>query len=300
MVPVPKLFTFLDVVARAGSIRRAAEILNVASTAINRKILEVERDIGTPLFERLPRGVRLTSAGEILIAAVRRNLSELSSVESQIEQLKGLVRGRVRIACSESVSEDLVPSVIASYQANYPGVQFHVRMGGRAEIIEQLVSYETDLALVHDPLPSDAVAELAVCKQTLYAMMRPDHPLAGKSKLRVVDLQNYPVAIGEESFISRQSIDQVVRKAKVRLNVALEANSVRTLKAFARETGAICFQFEIGTRRERATKEMVAVPLIDRDLPGSRLVLASRTGRSLPIAALSFIERIKLELLTKA
>ena len=145
MIASPRLFLYLDAVARTGSIRAAAESLNVASTAINRKIIDAERDLGTPLFERLPRGVRLTAAGEILIAAVRRTMSDLASVESQIEQLRGLVRGKIRIACSESVADDLVPTAIATYQKCHPGVQFHVQVGATPILMEALMNDETDL-----------------------------------------------------------------------------------------------------------------------------------------------------------
>jgi DNA-binding transcriptional LysR family regulator len=296
MIPSPRLFLYLDAVARTGSIRGAAETLNVASTAINRKIIEVERDLGTPLFERLPRGVRLTAAGEILIAAVRRNLSDLASVESQIEQLRGLVRGKIRIACSESVADDLVPLAISTYQKRYPGVQFHVQVGGTPILMEALMNYEADLILAHDPPPSDALNEIITIPQPLCVMMREDHPLAGRGRLKLADLQNFPVAIGEPSFFSRQAVDIVLRKSKLSLRIAMEASSVRPMKVFARETGGICFQFEIGTRRDVRAGEMIAIKLADRDLAKSRLVLASRVGRSLPIPAATFVETLKAAL----
>jgi DNA-binding transcriptional LysR family regulator len=296
MITSPRLFLYLDAVARTGSIRGAAETLNVASTAINRKIIEVERDLGTPLFERLPRGVRLTAAGEILIAAVRRNLSDLASVESQIEQLRGLVRGKIRIACSESVADDLVPLAISTYQKRYAGVQFHVQVGGTPILMEALMNYETDLILAHDPPASDALNEIITIPQPLCVMMREDHPLAGRGRLKLADLQNFPVAIGEPSFFSRQAVDIVLRKSKLSLRIAMEASSVRPMKVFARETGGICFQFEIGTRRDVRAGEMIAIKLADRDLAKSRLVLASRVGRSLPIPAATFVETLKAAL----
>jgi DNA-binding transcriptional LysR family regulator len=298
MIPNPKLFVFLDAVARAGSIRGAAEAINVASTAINRKIIEVERDLGTPLFERLPRGVRLTAAGEILIGAIRRNLSDLASVSSQIEQLKGLVRGKVSIACSESVGDDLIPSAIARYQQRYPGVQFHIRVGNTSSLMSALLEYEADLILAHDPPPSEALDEILSISQPLCAMVKPDHPLAGKGKIRLADIQPYPIAIGDRTFFSRQAVDAAVRRSKLSLNIALEAGSVRPLKTFALDTGGVCFQFEIGTRREVRAGTMVALRLLDRDLARSRLVLGSRMGRNLPIAAVSFVELLRAELLS--
>ncbi|HEX4040688.1 MAG TPA: LysR family transcriptional regulator, partial [Xanthobacteraceae bacterium] len=80
----PRQLIYFDAVARHGSIRKAADALNVASSALNRQILDLEADLGSALFERLPRGVRLTAAGEVFIAYARQALSDLRTVESQV------------------------------------------------------------------------------------------------------------------------------------------------------------------------------------------------------------------------
>src|ERR1700730_14113630 len=80
----PRLLTYVDAVARYGSIRKAADGLNIASSALNRQILDLEADLGAPLFERLPRGVRMTSAGEGFLVYCRLGISERKLAESPI------------------------------------------------------------------------------------------------------------------------------------------------------------------------------------------------------------------------
>jgi DNA-binding transcriptional LysR family regulator len=293
MIPPPKLFVYLDTVARAGSIRKAAERMHIASTAINRMVIEVEKEIGTPLFERLPRGVRLTAAGELLMGAIRRNISDLASVGSQIEQLRGLVRGRVSVACSESVADELIPITVAQYQKRRRGVQFHVQTGNTELLLGSLLNYDADLLLAHDPPPSEGLQEHATAMQPICAMVPRGHALFGRNVLSVADLQPYPLAIGDHTFFSRLAIESVARRSKLNLQIAIEANSVRTLRIFAQETNSIFFQFQIGTRSDVKSGQFRAVTLTDKSLPKSRLVLGSRSGRSLPIAALSFIETLK-------
>ncbi|MBL0932855.1 MAG: LysR family transcriptional regulator, partial [Alphaproteobacteria bacterium] len=70
-----RMLRYLDEIVRSGSIRKASARLNVASSAINRQLLALEAELGAPLFERLPRGLRLTAAGEMLIAHVRQTLN---------------------------------------------------------------------------------------------------------------------------------------------------------------------------------------------------------------------------------
>lgn len=290
MLHPPRAYLYLDAVARAGSIRKAAEKLHVASTALNRMILELEEQAGTPLFERLPRGVRLTAAGEVLVHTVRRSLSDLRSAQSQIEQLRGLVRGTVRLGCAESVATDLVPSAIVQYQAQHPGVQFQVVSGVTNHLVQLLGQDEVELVLVHDPAPGDALQVISRLHQPLCAMVRPDHPLAGNTSLRLSDCQQYPVALGDRSFGSRRLLDTVMARSRIALRPVLEASTVQLLKEFTRQTGAISFQFEIGTLQEARRGELVSIPLVDAALGRSELVLAVREGRHLPSATLSFVE----------
>ena len=290
MLHPPRAYLYLDAVARAGSIRKAAEKLHVASTALNRMILELEEQAGTPLFERLPRGVRPTAAGEVLIHAVRRSLSEIRSAESRIEQLRGLVRGTVRLGCAESVATDLIPSAVAQYQTQHPGVQFQVVSGVTNHLAGLLGQDMVELVLVHDPAPGDELHVISRLHQPLCAMVRPDHPLAGRTSLRLAECQQYPVALGDRSFGSRRLIDTVMDRSRLQLQQQIEASTVQLLKEFTRQTGAISFQFQIGTLQEVRRGELVSIPLVDPALSRSELVLAVRQGRRLPIATLSFIE----------
>lgn len=290
MLHPPRAYLYLDAVARAGSIRKAAEKLHVASTALNRMILELEEQAGTPLFERLPRGVRPTAAGEVLIHAVRRSLADLRSAESHIEQLRGLVRGTVRVGCAESVATDLIPSAVVQYQAQHPGVQFQVVSGVTNHLVGLLGQDEVEMVLVHDPAPSDDLHVISRLHQPLCAMVRPDHPLAGRESLRLAECQQYPVALGDRSFGSRRLLDAVMDRSRLSMRPLIEASTVQLLKEFTRQTGAISFQFQIGTLQEVRRGELVSIPLTDSALGRSELVLAVRDSRRLPIAVLSFIE----------
>ena len=288
MLRPPRAYVYLDTVARAGSIRKAAEQLHVASTALNRKIKETEDSLGTPLFERLPRGVRLTAAGEVLVAAVRRSMADVRAAVSHIEHLRGEVRGTVRIGCAESVGADLIPASIAHYQQSHPAVQFQTASGVTAQLVASLLDDAVDVVLVHDPLPCDQLKVLASVRQPLCAMVRLGHPLAALPALRLTDCQKYPVALGNQSFGSRQLIDAIVARSSISLKIVMQASTVLSLQEFSRQTDAVSFQYQIGTRRAVQRGELVAIPLVDRSLAQTRLVLAVRTGRTLPIASQSF------------
>ena len=111
---------FIDAIARAGSIRKAAETLSITSTALNRRVLALEAELGVAIFERLPRGVRLSTAGELLTQHIRNQASDLEKLRSQIADLTGERRGHVAIACSQALLPYFLPEEIGRYRRDHP------------------------------------------------------------------------------------------------------------------------------------------------------------------------------------
>jgi DNA-binding transcriptional LysR family regulator len=291
----PRLLTYVDAVARHGSIRKAADALNVASSALNRQILDLELDLGSSLFERLPRGVRLTAAGEVFLAYARQAISELKAVESQVEQLRGLVRGQVGIAAVESVAGELLPSAITQFQAAHPNVRFRVRIGAPEDLVAALIADQVDLILTHHPPPKKHVAITAVATQALCALVVTGHPLAGRDNLRLRDCLAHPLALGDATLAGRTLIEQVLAQASFDLDPRLVSNSVETMKAFAHMNRGVCFQFRKPGRAVIPPGDMIALPLTDAALLEAKLILATRRGRVLPIAAAAFAELLKTD-----
>lgn len=286
----PVSFEYLDAVARHGSIRRAAEALHIASSALNRRILDLEEQVGTKLFERLPRGVRATAAGELLLAYVRRSLKELRLVEAEIDSLRGLVRGQVRIAVAESVTGRMLPDAISEYQRQHPAIGFSVTVEGPERLERAIERDSVELILTHREPESPNVTVLAAVKQPLCALVSPEHPLATYSELRLRDCIAYPIAMPDHTLAARELIDAALERASVSLEPALVSNSIETTKVFARTSHGVCFSFRIGGKPD--TSGMATIPLSDPGLADARLCLACRRGRVLPVAAAAFAQQL--------
>jgi len=289
----PRLLTYVDAVARHGSIRKAADALNVASSALNRQILDLELDLGSALFERLPRGVRPTAAGEVFLSYARQAISELTAVQSQVERLRGLVRGQVGVAAVESVAGELLPAAITRFQAAHRNVRFNVRIGVPEELVGALIADQVDLILTHHPPPKKNVTVVAAAGQALCALMVANHPLAERDELRLRDCLAYPLALGDASLAGRALIEQALAQASFELEPRLVSNSVEAMKSFARMNGGICFQFRKPGKAPIPPGDMVAVPLVDAPLLQAKLFLAIRRGRVLPVAAAAFVELLE-------
>ena len=292
----PRFLTYVDVVARTGSIRKAAEALNLAPSALSRQILDLESDLGSALFERLPRGMRLTAAGEMFLAYARQALSDLKAVASRIDGLRGLVRGQVNVAAVESVIGDLLPAAIAQFQTAHPSVRFNVRVGAPETLAADLIDDQVDLILTLSPPPKKHVTILATGRQALCALMVSDHPLAGRNELRLRDCLGYPLALGDSTLAGRALIEQALARASFDLDPRLVSNSVEAMKAFVCMNRGICFQFRKPGRAVVPPGNMIAVPLMDAPLLQARLYLATRRGRVLPAAAAAFVELLETHL----
>ena len=117
---------YFDHVARHGSIRKAADALSVASSAVNRQILRLEDEMGVALFERGRSGVRPTAAGELLLRHVRETQNEYQRTRAEIASLGGTVSGDVRIISLESLLVRFLPQVVDEMSAKHPKVSFTV------------------------------------------------------------------------------------------------------------------------------------------------------------------------------
>jgi DNA-binding transcriptional LysR family regulator len=286
----PSSYSDVDAVARHGSIRKAAEALHVVSSALNRRILELEQELGFELFERLPRGVRPTAAGELFLAYVRRSLKDLRQLEAQIAGLQGLMRGSIRIAVAESVTTRLLPDAIAAFQTEHPRICFHVKVDGPTVLRDLLLTDEVELILTHEAIESPSVRVLAAVKQPLCALVTTDHPLAGRSRLRLSDCVGYPLALPDESLAARALLDVALERASLQLEPSMVCNSIEATRVFARTKGGVCFQFHLDDQWE--FPGMVAVPLADSELDHPELSLVVRRGRVLPPGAAAFAEQL--------
>jgi len=282
---------YFDEVARTGSIRKAAAQLNVTASAVNRRIMDLEEELGTPLFERKPRGVRLTAAGELFVRYIREQNSDVELMKSQIEELKGLRRGTVSIACSQALALDFLPRQIAAFRARFPLVHFDVHVADHDFAMAALAAYEVDLVLVFRPSFMASFQPLMTLEQRLVAMMAPDHPLAAEPSVRLRDCARYPVALAERSIGGRQMLENVMARSNLRFNIVAESNSFEFLRNLVLHDKVISFQIEIGTL-DSERSALTVRHIDDRDLPRANLVLGQLRERNLSVPAAKFADQL--------
>lgn len=273
-------FRHFMAVAEAGSIRAAARQINVAPSAISRQLAQLEAQLDVPLFERGGGGLTLTPAGELLKRGLRIVNQGQEDTLSQIAALRGLKRGRVRVATVESLTASVIPSVLAEFAARYPGIEVSLTVEGSDAVTELVRDHAADIGFTFNELAlSGLVVDLA-CDMAVGAVMSPKHALARSRHIDLARCARHPLAWPSIGLSLRPIMDKAAAQAKLAIVPAVECNSLRLMAALAASGGFIAFQTPIGIERELKAGTLVFKALADRNLPPDRLMVISRAGQA--------------------
>lgn len=286
-----KTFELIEAVVRAGSVRKAAEDTNLTASALNRRIQNFEQEFGWPIFERLPRGMRLNPAGELLMQHIGLQRTDLARVQSQVADLTGERRGHVSIACSQALLPYFLPEQIAIYRAAHPGVTFAVNVRDRAQAEHDLASYRSDLAIVFEPVHMVEFEVLCALPQSVHAVFRQDGPLASKAGLRLRDCLDYKLVLPTVPYGVRHLLELGASRSGRMLTPAIETESFELIRHYVTQEDAVGFQIPIGlSTQKQATIAHRALP--EKDVPFGRLLLGQMKGRTLPVASAKFGQQL--------
>jgi len=286
-----RVYRYIDKIARTGSIRQAAEQLAITPSALNRRVIALERELGVEIFERLGRGVRLSTAGELLVDAMRKHLAEAEALKSRIADLSGLRRGHVSIACSQAVLPHFLPDQIEMYQARFPKVTFNVLNRDGEDAAEALLNYSTDLAIVFDPLHQSEFQSAFALPQQIHAIMAVRHPLAQKREVSLGDCLEYPLALPSMNYGVRRTIERLNGSLSSRVTPAVEADSYVLLQHYVARSQAVGFELQIGIPLRDSTG-LTSRPLKYPKTAFGSLYIYHLKGRALPVAAARFVQQI--------
>jgi DNA-binding transcriptional LysR family regulator len=288
----------LDAVARAGSFRRAAEQLNMSASAINRQVIKLETEAGLPLFERLPRGVRPTAAGERLLADIRRWRREQELAEGQLRDLTGQRRGSVSIGAMECFGAAFLPEAIKTLHTVNPLIEVRTLIVGGDELQRKLAAKEIDIALIFNPPARLAADVIFSLKARPGLVMAANHPLAVSRNLRLADCLQYGFVLPDHSIGIRKFIEAALTDAHIEIAASVTTNSIALTKSLVKlgQSMAILSVFDVHSELMRG--ELALLPIEDRKPEAETLVIALPSHRRPSPAVQAMIDILKLTLTT--
>jgi DNA-binding transcriptional LysR family regulator len=275
-----RFLRYFMVVGRLGSIRRAAEELNVSASAIDRQILNVEADLGMPLFERLPTGLRLTAAGEVLMAAGGRWQKNLADVRAQIEDLRGLKRGHVDIAVIDALAKGHVPAVIHAIQGRYPGITIGIKVQGNDIVRRMVTDGEVDLAIMFEPQTYRDLTVRSFVDIVLGFVVPPAHPLACKRETRFSACADMPVIVPSRPLAVSQQIEVLEATNGIALDRRATSDNIQMIVSLVMQGIGVGMLTSLDVATEVQRGLLAFIRLTDPVLRPMTLALCTATART--------------------
>ncbi|MBR6651808.1 MAG: LysR family transcriptional regulator [Anaerotignum sp.] len=193
---IQKYLAFLKTV-EYGSITKAAEILSYSQSGVSRMIQDIEKEWGLSLLERSRGGVRLTSDGMKLLPRIQSLCTEYEALQKQVQELKGMESGLIRIGTFSSAATHWLPNIIREFQKDYPNIEYELLLGDYTEIETWIQEGRVDCGFLR--LPTLPEFDTIFLEQDDFLVILPEnHPLTKKEKIFLSDLGKEPFLLLEK------------------------------------------------------------------------------------------------------
>jgi len=284
-------------VARTGSLSAAAASLSYTPSAISQQIRVLEREAGVGLVERGARGTVLTDAGQLLVRYADEIVGRLSAAEEELQAMRGLHSGRLRLGAFSTAGAVLVPRAVKTFRDRYPAVEVRLVEFDPEEALSALRAHEIDLALVYqfpvvEELPLDALRYLALIDDRLYIALPEGHRLAARRRVRLSDLATEPWIQGVYRGSTVAVLPAACRAAGFEPTIVFRSDDHMAVQgSVAAGLGvAVIPQIAVPTaRRDIAIRPLV----VERDLLTRHVGIALPPGAHRPPAVAAMVEIIE-------
>lgn len=227
-------------IAETGNFTRAAERLHIAQPTLSRQISTLEAELGMELLHRARGHISLTAAGERMLPLARRMLADAETARTEMAELAGLRRGRIRLGATPTLCTSLVAEVLAEFHARYPGIDIEILESGSRTLIAALLEGALDLALIVTSVASDAARAVLELEPILTERLvvvsaaAGDDPFAGApGAIEVAELARVPQIAFPENYELRVATDAAFRAHGLMPLVAVEGVEMDAALRFA-------------------------------------------------------------------
>ncbi len=277
-----KFLGYFDAVASHGSIRRAAAHLSVSSSSLNRKIISVEERLGVRLFERHADGVKLTSAGTVILEHCRNTIFDFQRVLTVVDDIRNLRTGNIRIATLDSLAISILPGALAEFSRSYPEMSFTVRTAQPFGICREVADGEADVGISFSNEPAPGVRILTEKSTPIGAIMRPDHPLAERDGLDLDDLSPFQLIRSDDRLEQHSLWKAASEQMAVKVPTQVHTNSLPLAKSLIRKTHGIGIYTKLGFLQEIEAGELHYIGIRTAHLRDLKIgiLISSKAGLS--------------------
>lgn len=247
-------------VARTGSFTRAAQHEHLAQPSLSQQIRKLEDELGTKLFDRLGRTVRLTQLGEAFLPRAEAILRQVSSAKLEIQEMAGVEQGKLVIGAIPTIAPYFLPSCLASFGRKFPRVQVSVIEEVTDELLKRIHDGTIDLALLALPVPATHCLCHELFRERLYVVVPSNHRLASLSKVHLKQIESDPFLLLKEGHCFRENTLSACSRARIRPNVIFESGQFTTILAMVSANSGVSVVPEMAIEAREGCKFL---PIVD-------------------------------------
>ena len=269
-------------VAESGSFTAAATALFLSQPAVSQQMAILEREAGVPLLERVPRGIRLTPAGQLLAERGTRLLAEVDEIEDELRRLGAGVR-EVHLGAFPTAGADLVPLAIRAYRERHPDVRVVLTPAHASDVVAQLHSSRITVGLVWDydfapQAPDAAFDRVELLADPLRIVLPEDHPAAGEREVAMRDLAEEPWIVRAHRPPYAQAFEQMCRIAGFEPQVAFRTDNYQAIQGLVAAGAGIGLvpRLSLTPRRRDVVSVPMAAPAFSRRIAALAVPAATR------------------------
>lgn len=266
---------YVSAIAETGSFSRAAERCQVAQPSLSQQVLKLESDLGTKLFDRLGRSVRLTEAGRAFLPHARSILSQVETARSSVADHGADIRGSVAVGVIPTIAPYMMPRYTTTFTKRYPEAKLRIVEETTPVLVESLRDLSVDLAILALPLRHKDLELIPLRTEPLFVVLPRNHPRAGAEVLALKDLRGESFVMLRDGHCFRDLSITTCIRARVTPRIAFESDQFSSLFAMvaagvgislvpemAIDRNAACRYVRLGDGR--ATRTIVAATLRGR------------------------------------
>jgi len=280
-------------IAKTGSFNRAAERLFLTQPSVTARIQSLEKDLGQTLFERKPRGVRLTDAGRVLLPHAERVLQDIRRARQAVADLESATGGTLTVGSALTSSAYLLPQILTRFKLSHPAVEVLVRTG-RSHQVQQLVLDETvQVGLVHAPLPGHPEIEFwPLSEEPILLVVYPEHPLAGRLAVGLEELADQSLITTDRNSGYWALVEQWWANNGFVPRITMELDSIEAAKRMVMSGLGVTMMPQSTVESELRLKQLIAIPLVQSEGLRRQNILIHRRGKIWSGTARAFLETI--------
>ncbi|MCA0993476.1 selenium metabolism-associated LysR family transcriptional regulator [Pseudalkalibacillus hwajinpoensis] len=223
------------VAANNKNFSQTAKDLHISQSSVSLQIKQLENKWGSKLFERTTKKISLTPAGEILYDKVGKFISLMNETQNELDALKGIVHGDLKVGASLTIGEHILPFLLAGFSKRYPNVSMNLTVYNSEQIVEKLFNHEINVGFIESMLSYPTLTQIPFAEDELIIIASAQGDVAPHSSILTIEqLLHLPFIIREKGSGTRQVMEDTLRRRGVdpsQLNIILELEHTEAIKS---------------------------------------------------------------------